>query len=196
MSAQHPSFVQLHRKSQDLKKSVINTKRIFFFNFFLFYYWWRGTKSLGTAVTSGLLYRPQMIDEGDCGAVGGMKIGRGNRSTRRKPASAPLRPPQIPHDHTRARNPGRQRLTAWAMARPNVYFITLYKFSWQQSSFIYLFIYFAPINIQPLISEISTETREEHSNASINFNKPTKREKVYRNLTCSSRLVSCLQTCR
>jgi hypothetical protein len=30
-----------------------------------------------------------MIDEGDCGAVGGMKIGRGNRSTRRKPAPAP-----------------------------------------------------------------------------------------------------------
>jgi hypothetical protein len=39
-----------------------------------------------------------MIDEGDCGAIGGMKIGRGNRSTWRKPASAPLCPPQIPHD--------------------------------------------------------------------------------------------------
>jgi hypothetical protein len=39
-----------------------------------------------------------MIDEGDCGAVGGMKIGRGNRSTRRKPAPAPLCPPQIPLD--------------------------------------------------------------------------------------------------
>jgi hypothetical protein len=37
-----------------------------------------------------------MIDEGDCGAIGGMKIGRGNRSTRRKPAPAPLCPPQIP----------------------------------------------------------------------------------------------------
>jgi hypothetical protein len=31
------------------------------------------------------------------------KIGRGNRSTRRKPAPAPLCPPQIPHDQTRAR---------------------------------------------------------------------------------------------
>jgi hypothetical protein len=51
---------------------------------FFFYYWWGGTKSLGTAATSGLLYKPQMIDEGDCGAIGGMKIGRGNRSTRRK----------------------------------------------------------------------------------------------------------------
>jgi hypothetical protein len=32
-----------------------------------------------------------------------MKIGRGNRSTRRKPAPAPLFPPQIPLDQTRAR---------------------------------------------------------------------------------------------
>jgi hypothetical protein len=26
----------------------------------------------------GLLHQPQMIGEGDCGAIGGMKIGRGN----------------------------------------------------------------------------------------------------------------------
>jgi hypothetical protein len=36
-----------------------------------------------------------MIDDDDCGAIGGMKIGRGNRSTWRKPASAPLYPPKI-----------------------------------------------------------------------------------------------------
>jgi hypothetical protein len=82
-----------------------------------------GLGSLGTAATSGLLYKPQMIDEGDCGAIGGMKIGRRNRSTRRKPAPAPLCPPQIPHDQTRARTRaatvGSQRLTAWAMARPS-----------------------------------------------------------------------------
>jgi hypothetical protein len=53
---------------------------------------------LGTAATTGLLYQPQMIDDGDCGEIGGMKIGRGNRSTRRKPAPAPLCPPHIPHD--------------------------------------------------------------------------------------------------
>jgi hypothetical protein len=35
---------------------------------------WGGTKSLGTAATSGLLYKPQMIDEVDCGAIGGIKI--------------------------------------------------------------------------------------------------------------------------
>jgi hypothetical protein len=29
-----------------------------------------------------------------------MRIGRGNRSTRRKLAPMPLRPPQIPHDLT------------------------------------------------------------------------------------------------
>jgi hypothetical protein len=31
---------------------------------------------LGTAATIGLFYQPQMIDDGDCGAIGGMKIGR------------------------------------------------------------------------------------------------------------------------
>jgi hypothetical protein len=45
---------------------------------------------LGTAATTGVLYQPQMIDDGDCGETGGMKIGRGNRSTRRKAAPAPL----------------------------------------------------------------------------------------------------------
>jgi hypothetical protein len=42
---------------------------------------------------------------GDCdgGELGGMKIGRGNRSTRRKPAPAPLCPPRIPFDQNRAR---------------------------------------------------------------------------------------------
>jgi hypothetical protein len=64
--------------------------RSFFFNF------WGGT--LGTAATTGLLYQPRMIGDGDCGEIGGMKIGRGNLSTRRKLAPAPLYPPQIPHD--------------------------------------------------------------------------------------------------
>jgi hypothetical protein len=44
-----------------------------------------------------LLYQPRMIDD-DCGAVGGMRIGRGNRSTRRKVASVPLYSPQILHE--------------------------------------------------------------------------------------------------
>jgi hypothetical protein len=74
-----------------------------------------GLSPLGTAATSGLLYKPQMIDEGDCGPIGEMKIGRGNRSTRRKPAPASLCPPQIPHDQiraqTRAAAVGSQRVT-------------------------------------------------------------------------------------
>jgi hypothetical protein len=57
-----------------------------------------------------------MIGDGNCGEIGGMKIDRGNRSTRRKLAPAPLCPPQIPHDYTRiqtrAAAVGSQRLTA------------------------------------------------------------------------------------
>jgi hypothetical protein len=32
---------------------------------------------LGTAATTGLLYQPQMIGDGDCGEIGGMKVDRG-----------------------------------------------------------------------------------------------------------------------
>jgi hypothetical protein len=53
---------------------------------------------LGTVATTGLLYQLQMTDDGDCGATGGMKIGRRNQSTQRKPAPVPLRPTQMPHD--------------------------------------------------------------------------------------------------
>jgi hypothetical protein len=51
---------------------------------------WGKTESLGTAATIGLLYQAQMIGDGDCGEIGGMKIGRGNRSTQRKPAPAQI----------------------------------------------------------------------------------------------------------
>jgi hypothetical protein len=54
---------------------------------------------LGTSPTEW----PVVPTPADCdyGEFGGMKIGRGNRSTRRKPAPAPLYPPQIPLDQTR-----------------------------------------------------------------------------------------------
>jgi hypothetical protein len=73
---------------------------------------------LGTAATN----RPIVPAQGDYdnGESGGM-IGRGNRSTRRKPASLPLCPPQTPHavrTRTRAAAVGSQRLTAYATARP------------------------------------------------------------------------------
>jgi hypothetical protein len=48
--------------------------------------------ALGTAATTGLLYQPRMIGDGDCGEIRGMKIGRGNCSSRRKLAPAPLCP--------------------------------------------------------------------------------------------------------
>jgi hypothetical protein len=66
---------------------------------------------LGTAATN----RPIVPAPGDYdGEIGGM-IGKGNRSTRRKPAPMPLCPPQIPHaarTRTRAAAVGSQRLTA------------------------------------------------------------------------------------
>jgi hypothetical protein len=39
---------------------------------------------LGNAATTGLLYQSQMIYDGDCGAIGRMRMGRGNGSTRIK----------------------------------------------------------------------------------------------------------------
>jgi hypothetical protein len=56
---------------------------------------------LGTSATEWpIVSAPGDYDDGESG---GMKIGRGNRSTRRKPAPAPLCPPQILLDQTRAR---------------------------------------------------------------------------------------------
>jgi hypothetical protein len=43
-------------------------------------------------------YWPRVLapDYDECGAIGGM-LGKGKRSTRRKPAPVPLCPPQIPY---------------------------------------------------------------------------------------------------
>jgi hypothetical protein len=84
-----------------------------------------GESKLGPLGTAAIYY-PIVPAPGDCedGEFGGMKIGRGNRSSRRKPAPAPLCPPQIPLEQTRAQTRaaavGSQRLTSWAMARPPV----------------------------------------------------------------------------
>jgi hypothetical protein len=54
----------------------------------------------GTSATDWpIVLAPGDYDDGE---FGGMKIIRGNRSTRRKPAQAPLCPPQIPLDQIRA----------------------------------------------------------------------------------------------
>jgi hypothetical protein len=75
------------------------------------------TSKLGPLGMSAI-YWPIVPVPGDCedGEFGGMKIGRGYRSTQRKPAPALLCPPQIPLDQSRARTQaaavGSQRLTA------------------------------------------------------------------------------------
>jgi hypothetical protein len=75
---------------------------------------------LGTAATDWSIV-PASGDYDD-GEFGGMKTGRENRSTRRKPTPSPFCPPQIQLDQTRDRNRapavGSRRLTASAMARP------------------------------------------------------------------------------
>jgi hypothetical protein len=68
---------------------------------------------LGTSATEWpIVPAPGNYDDGE---FGGIKIGRGNRSTRRKPAPAPLCLPQIPLDQTRVQTRatavGSQRLT-------------------------------------------------------------------------------------
>jgi hypothetical protein len=83
-------------------------------------HWGGGGSKLGPLGTSAI-YWPTVPAPGDCedGEFGGMN-GRGNQSTRRKPAPAPLCPPQIPLDQTRdwTAAVGSQRLTASAMAQP------------------------------------------------------------------------------
>jgi hypothetical protein len=101
-----------HKRTFPLAK-IYRTRNLYLLlgNIYIYiylYYLWGGTKSLGTAATSGLLYKPQMIDDDHCGAIGGMKIGRGNRSTRRKPAPAPLWPPQNPTCSDPGSNPSRR----------------------------------------------------------------------------------------
>jgi hypothetical protein len=62
--------------------------------------------TLGTAATTGLLYRPQMIGDVDCGEIGGMKIGRGNQSTRKKTCPSATLPTTNPTWLDPGLNPG------------------------------------------------------------------------------------------
>jgi hypothetical protein len=68
---------------------------------------------LGTRATSRSIV-PTPGDYND-GEIGGLMIGKGKQSIRRKPAPVPLCPPQTPHaarTRTRAAAVGSQRLTA------------------------------------------------------------------------------------
>jgi hypothetical protein len=85
--------------------------------------WSETVSTLGTSVVPA-----QVMDDYEGKAVGVM-IGRGNRSTRRKPASLPLCPPQIPYDPTWARTRAvtvrTQRLTGLSYGAP--IYLTLLK---------------------------------------------------------------------
>jgi hypothetical protein len=65
---------------------------------------------LGTTATDWPIL-PALVDYDD-GEFGGMKIGKGDRRTRRKPAPATLCPPQIPHDQIKGLEPGPSRWEA------------------------------------------------------------------------------------
>jgi hypothetical protein len=74
-------------------KGAIGSFPVFFFFVLFLCVGWDWVHLCGTSAAVGLLYQLRMIDDDDYGAVGGMMIGRGNLSTRRKPAPVPLCPP-------------------------------------------------------------------------------------------------------
>jgi hypothetical protein len=77
-------LVKSTNRDKDCRVCMCYKRAVVTFLFFIIIISGVGLSRLGTAATSGLLYKPNMIDEGNRGAIGGMKIGRGNRSTRRK----------------------------------------------------------------------------------------------------------------
>jgi hypothetical protein len=103
-----------------------------------------------------------MIDEGDCGAIGGMKIGRGNRSTRRNLPQRHFVHHKVPHDQTRARTRaaavGSQRLTAWAMARSYIPAWSWRTFNSDANLFTLLFSWILQCVISYIFTNVSEET--------------------------------------
>jgi hypothetical protein len=84
---------------------LISWKKNFLFLFFFLVGWdW---VYLVHQPLIGLFYQSWVIDD-ECGVVGGIMIGRGNRSTRRKPDPVSLYPPQIPHYLTWTRTGSRR----------------------------------------------------------------------------------------
>jgi hypothetical protein len=81
-----------------------------------------------------------MIDES--GAVGRMRFGKGNRSTGRIPASAPLCPIQTPHDL--GSNPGRRggklptNRLSYGVATQDLSFLFVVYFTMQSVSVLYI----------------------------------------------------------
>jgi hypothetical protein len=87
-----------------------------------------GVESKLGALGTAAIYCPIVPAPGDCEdgeLFAGMKIGRVNRSTQRKPAPAPLCAPQIPLDQTRDRTrrsgkPATNRLSYGATKFPTL----------------------------------------------------------------------------
>jgi hypothetical protein len=95
-------FVLQNKNEDSATKIIIHYANIIFFLIPI----------VGGGVQTGSTRRvghfwPIVLAPSDCedGEFGGMKTGTGNRSTRRNPTPAPLCPPQISLDQTRARTP-------------------------------------------------------------------------------------------
>jgi hypothetical protein len=106
------NFKEIYTTVQGTYKYTVKFNQYnFFFNLYSGGWNPRSTRHCGHCASPGWY---------DDGEIGGM-IGRGNRSTQRKPAPVPLCPPQTPNAArtlTRAPAVGSQRLTGWATARP------------------------------------------------------------------------------
>jgi hypothetical protein len=111
-------YQTVQKISQHLRHSTSETLIVLTSFSFSFLGWGETESTWYVGHLFGLFYQPRTIDD-ECGVVGWMRIGRGNRSTLRKPAAVPLYPSQIPHDLTCARTRAvavrSRRLTAWAI---------------------------------------------------------------------------------
>jgi hypothetical protein len=97
-------------------------------------------------------------------------IGRGNRSTRRKPAPVPLCQPHTPHaarTRSRAAAVGSQRLTAWATARPCMDLCCL-QFD-KVRGFHYTTLPCRPKPVESFSKLVGTESLHKHNRSFINW---------------------------
>jgi hypothetical protein len=115
--------VQIGLADQMVQQRCVGWFLVFPVIFFIFCYWWGGTKSLGTTATSGLLYKPQMIDEDDFWSNWWNEDWQEKSKYSEKTCtSATLSTTKShmtrPRLEPRTAAVGSQWLTAWAMARP------------------------------------------------------------------------------
>jgi hypothetical protein len=128
------------RSSKSLQRfSVLLVARVFtcgdssknIFEFFIYFSHGVDWVNMVRRPLFGLLYQLRMIDD-ECGAVGGLRIGRGNRSTRRKPAPSATLSTTNPTWPDPGLERGPPQWEAWAMARLN--FLLLAAVPWVSPS--------------------------------------------------------------